>query len=81
MTVWHTGVRVAVLLSSQEEDYGLMEKFGADVKITWPSKKSQVQEINNMEIDKAYFIKEGEEAKLINYQHVPFKRGQQNHHH
>ena len=52
-----------------------------NVKITWPSKKSQVQEISNLEMDKAYFIKEGEEAKLISYQHVPLKRGQQQHHH
>ncbi len=52
-----------------------------NIKVTWPSLKSQVQEFRNIIFDKAYLIKEGSQPESIPYLSTPFKKVEQQHHH
>lgn len=44
------------------------------VTVIWPTRKAPPQEFTNLEINKAYFLKEGAEPEAISYQAVPFKK-------
>ena len=52
-----------------------------NIKVTWPSEKSKVQEFQNVDLDKAYFLKEGEQLIPVEYQYVPFKKDGGHHQH
>ena len=49
--------------------------------VTWPSKKAQKQVFQNIAINKAYHLKEGEQLENIPYNAVPFAKNAEHHHH
>jgi hypothetical protein len=50
------------------------------LKITWPSKNNPVQEFMQVEVDKAYFLKEGGRLEPVPYDYVPFKKNEEHQH-
>jgi len=56
-------------------------EYIANLKVTWPSKKSEVQEFQRVDLDKAYFLKEGSTLQSIDYDYVPFKKDGEHHQH
>jgi hypothetical protein len=52
---------------------GKAEKINA-VKIYWPVKGGQPQELSGLQVNKAYRIKEGENAVEVNYPYTAFKK-------
>ncbi|HZV70335.1 MAG TPA: CRTAC1 family protein [Saprospiraceae bacterium] len=52
-----------------------------NLKVTWPSKNRNVQDFKNIEINKAYFLKEGGTLEPVAYQYIPFKKEGMHHQH
>lgn len=50
------------------------------VKISWPNQKRTIQDIQGLEPDKAYYIKEGSQPVMISYVAVPFMKKMEHHH-
>jgi hypothetical protein len=49
------------------------------IKVYWPSRQSLIQEFKDVGPDKAYFLKEGETLKQIDYHKVPLKKADTQH--
>ena len=50
------------------------------LKVKWPNKQMTMQEFENLEVNKAYFIKEGVTPQEVTYIKVPLKKGTAHHH-
>lgn len=62
-----------------EMGLGTSEKIN-HLKIMWPDKDQTVQVFDNVEIDKAYKLKQGGTLELIDYPYIPFKKDSMHHH-
>jgi hypothetical protein len=52
---------------------GKAEKINS-AKIFWPEKGKAPQILESLELNKVYTVKEGQEAKLIDYISIPFQK-------
>ena len=59
---------------------GKAEKIST-LKIAWPTDKNRIQEFKDVELNKAYDLKEGDTLKPVEYHYVPFKKDGEQHQH